>query len=253
VLHTPGGRLHPLRVRSFVGLIPLLAVHSLEPQQLERCPISAGGWSGSSSTGRKWRRASAPLTKRARTATPAGGRERDKLVRMLERVFDADEFLSDYGCAPSHATTPSTLSWNVDGDQTLHEVRYEPAESTLGPFGGNSNWRGPVWFPINYLLIEALRKYHHHYGDIVHGRGAHGLRQSWLTLARPPTSCRGAWCASSCAMGTQGAETRLRGERSSRTIPHWRDHVLFYEYFHGDTGPGSAPATRPAGRRSSPT
>jgi hypothetical protein len=161
----------------------------------------------------------------------------EKLTRILERVFDPGEFLSDYGLralSRSHAEHPFTC--RVGGQ--AYSVRYEPAESTSGLFGGNSNWRGPIWFPINYLLIEALRKYHHHYGDSFKIEVPRGSGQ-WLTLDEAADVLSDRLVSIFRRDETnQGRRPVFGGEQVFQSDPKWRDHILFYEYFHGDNGAG---------------
>jgi hypothetical protein len=246
VLHAPDGTFTPLRVRSFVGLIPLLAVQAIEPQQLENLP-------------RFRRRLDWLLKYRPHLAaqvaplSETGAHRhyqlaivgRDKLARILERMFDSDEFLSDYGLralSRAHAENPFTCRV---GEQT-YTVGYEPAESSSGLFGGNSNWRGPIWFPINYLMVEALRKYHHHYGDsltievprgsgnrLTLGQAADELSRRLVRIfLRSSPSPKGE------AGPAGGRRPVFGGEPIFQNDPHWRDHILFYEYFHGDNGAG---------------
>jgi len=221
-----------------VGLIPLLATLTLEPQQLAALP-------------RFRRRMEWFLKYRPHLAVHvapldeigAHGHyqlsivDRDQLTRILTRVFDADEFLSDYGLrslSRYHAAHPYVS--HVDAQ--TYTVAYEPAESHSGLFGGNSNWRGPIWFPTNYLLIEALRAYHHHYGDTLTVEVPTGsgnrltLAQAADELARRLTRI----FLRDVANG--GRRPVFGGEALFQNDPHWRDHLLFYEYFHGDTGAG---------------
>ncbi len=244
VLHAPDGAFIPLRLRSFVGLIPLLAVQALEPQQLENLP-------------RFRRRMDWLLKYRPHLAAQvaplsevgAHGHHqlaivgRDKLVRILERMFDSDEFLSDYGLralSRAHAGNPFTCHV---GGQT-YTVGYEPAESSSGLFGGNSNWRGPIWFPINYLMVEALRKYHHHYGDSLtievpkDSGNRLTLGQAADELARRLTRIFLRSSPEGKGETNIGRRPVFGGESLFQKDPHWRDHILFYEYFHGDNGAG---------------
>ncbi|MGH8639432.1 MAG: MGH1-like glycoside hydrolase domain-containing protein, partial [Burkholderiales bacterium] len=165
VLHAPDGTRTPLRVRSLVGLIPLLAVQTLEPEALEQME-------GFSRRMRWFVEHRPDLTGNVACMRTPGHRERrllaildpDRLRRVLRVMLDEQEFLSPYGIraiSAIHRDHPYRL--NVNG--TEYRVTYEPAESSTGLFGGNSNWRGPVWFPINYLLIEALQRFHHYHGD----------------------------------------------------------------------------------------
>jgi len=158
-----------------------------------------------------------------------------KLRRILQVMLDVSEFLSPHGvCAISRSHREHPYILNVDGSE--HRADYDPAESRTGLFGGNSNWRGPVWFPLNYLLIESLQKFHHYFGDAFRvecptGSGRH------LTL----------WEVSQ-EISRRLYRTFLRDERGRRPVygdwekfqgdQHWRDLLLFFEYFHGDTGRG---------------
>ena len=165
VLHTPGGRYLPLRVHSLVGLMPLLAVEVLEPAVLEAMPGFRERL--------EWYLTNRPdlASLISRWYEPGSGDRRlialtrgHRMKCLLRRMLDPNEFLSDYGVrslSKFHEQNPYVLE--VRGEQKV--VDYEPAESRTGLFGGNSNWRGPVWFPINYLLIESLQKFHHYYGD----------------------------------------------------------------------------------------
>jgi hypothetical protein len=162
---------------------------------------------------------------------------RDKLAQILKRMFDPAEFLSDYGLrslSRNHAESPFTCQV---GDQS-YTVHYEPAESKTGLFGGNSNWRGPIWFPINYLMIGALRSYHHHYGDsftveVPTGSG------NWLTLEQAAVELSRRLLRIFLRDESKSGHRAVFGsEPTFQTNPHWRDNVLFYEYFHGDTGAG---------------
>ena len=238
VLHTPDGRFTPLRVRSFVGLIPLVAVEALSTEELERLPNFRRRM--------EWLLKYRPhVVAHIAPLTEPGAHgdyqlaivDRERLSQVLRRVFDADEFLSDYGVrslSRAHAAQPFTCE--VNGE--MHIVEYEPGESRTHLFGGNSNWRGPVWFPINYLLIEALRKYHHIYGntftvELPRGSGHHltlaqaadevALRLERLFLRDPDRD---------------GKRAAFGGDALFQADPRWRDHILFYEYFHGDSGAG---------------
>jgi hypothetical protein len=157
----------------------------------------------------------------------------DRLRAILRRFFSKDEFLSPHGLrmlSKSHQANPYVL--NVDG--ASFRVDYEPAESTSETFGGNSNWRGPVWFPLNYLVIESLQKFHHFLGDgytIEFPTGSGRFLTLWdisLELSQRLISL-----FRSDENGKRPFQ-RFEIEQSE----HWRDHVLFHEYFHGDTGEG---------------
>jgi hypothetical protein len=150
-------------------------------------------------------------------------------------MLDENEFLSPHGIrALSRVHREHPYVFQVGGME--HRVDYDPGESTTGLFGGNSNWRGPVWFPVNYLLVEALERYHHFYGDEFKvecpvGSGkmmnlaevAHEIATRLTTPFLPDAT---------------GARPCHGGDARYATDPHWRDLVLFHEYFHGDTGRG---------------
>jgi hypothetical protein len=165
VLHTPGGRYFPLKVRSIVGLMPLLAVETIQWQLIDALP----GFKSRL----EWYLAYRPDLAGLVSRWHEPGMHETRLLALtrghrmkclLRRMLDPEEFLSDYGIrsvSKYHRNHPYRLT--VQGEEKI--VNYEPAESQTGIFGGNSNWRGPVWFPINYLLIESLQQFHHYYGD----------------------------------------------------------------------------------------
>jgi len=165
VLHLPDGGMHPLKVRSMVGLIPLFAVETLEASLLEEVPEFHARL--------RWFLEHRPdLTQLvSRWQEPGMGERRllsllrgHRMKCLLRRMLDETEFLSDYGVrAISRHHLHEPYEFHVGGQRL--EVRYQPAESESGLFGGNSNWRGPIWMPLNYLLIESLEKFHHYYGD----------------------------------------------------------------------------------------
>ena len=157
------------------------------------------------------------------------------MKRLLNRMLDPDEFLSEHGIrslSKFHLDQPYML----DLDGATHEVRYEPAESRSGLFGGNSNWRGPIWFPLNYLLIEALREFHCYYGDNFLVESPTGSSKM-ATLANVADDLSGR-LTHIFTRQDDGAR-HVHGDRAKfQTDPNWRDQVLFHEYFHGDTGAG---------------
>jgi len=235
VLQTTEGRT-PLRVRSLVGLIPLLAVETIKPGILDRMP----GFNRRL----EWFIEHRPdLTENVACMKTLGTRKRrllaildaDRLRRVLRVMLDEREFLSPHGIrsiSAIHRDHPYTLSINgLD-----YQIRYEPAESSSGLFGGNSNWRGPIWFPINYLIIEALQKFHHYLGDDFKVEFPTGSGQL-MTLADVAAE-----------LSRRLSRIFLRDERGRRPVcggldvfqndPHWRDLILFHEYFHGDNGAG---------------
>jgi hypothetical protein len=160
---------------------------------------------------------------------------RDKLEIILPQMLDTERFLSAYGLrslSKEHEAEPYSLQ--VDGQ--TYTVSYEPAESRTGLFGGNSNWRGPVWFPLNYLMIEALQKYHRYYGERLQvalptGSGRMATLDEVATdLARRLSGI--------FLRGADGRRPVYGGEELFQEGVHWRDYLLFYEYFHGDNGAG---------------
>jgi hypothetical protein len=158
----------------------------------------------------------------------------DQLRRILTRMLDEDEFLSPYGIRSlSRAHEDNPYTFKGDG---ASEVSYEPAESRTGLFGGNSNWRGPVWFPLNYLLIESLQKFHHYLGDdfkVECPTRSGQMMTLWQVAAEISRRLSRLFLKD---------ETGRRPSNGSidlfRDDPNWRDLILFYEYFHADTGQG---------------
>jgi hypothetical protein len=236
VLHLPRGDNIRLKVRSLVGLVPLLAVETMEPVVLEELP----GFRSRLEWYLSYRPDLARLV--SRWSEPGRGDRRllalvrgSRMKRLLRRMLDPDEFLADHGVrsvSRYHRDHPYVLH---AGDSTF-SVRYEPSESHSGLFGGNSNWRGPIWFPINYLLIEAVQKFHHYYGDDFKVEcPTHSGR--FLTLAQVADELEGRLVSlflrdERGRRPFHGANERLQGD------PHFRDHLLFHEYFNGDTGEG---------------
>jgi hypothetical protein len=238
VIHHPDGTHIPLKIRSFVGLIPLFAVESVEGDTLERLPRFRRRV--------EWFMKYRPhLIESIHSLAPSHvdghcflamvGRE--KLEQILPRMFDVGEFLSEYGLralSRYHAAHPYTF--HAAGQDFA--VGYEPAESRMGLFGGNSNWRGPIWFPINYLMIGALRKYHHHYGDTFKIEVPHGSGD-WLTLGAAADEISRRLVRIFLRDEEAGGRRPVFGNIACfQSDPHWRDHILFYEYFHGDNGAG---------------
>ncbi len=236
VLHTPGGRYLPLKVRSLVGLMPLLAVETIQWQLIEALP----GFKARLEWYLQYRPDLASLV--SRWQEPGMGERRlvaltrgHRMKCLLRRMLDPEEFLSDYGVrsvSKYHQAHPYVLT--VRGEEKV--VNYEPAESQTGLFGGNSNWRGPVWFPINYLLIESLQQFHHYYGDdfkvecptgsgkLMHlsevaNELSNRLIKIWVRDEKG--ECAFARASAGAVIGAQD-----------------RHRYLFHEYFHGDIGAG---------------
>jgi hypothetical protein len=158
-----------------------------------------------------------------------------RLKRLLRRALDPDEFLCDYGLralSKYHQAHP----YRLEVDDTTYTVDYEPAESRSGTFGGNSNWRGPIWFPLNYLLIESLQRFHHYYNDdfLVECPTGSG---TFLTLNQIADELSRRLIA--IFVRDQHGNRPFNGPHPMlQDDIHWRDHILFHEYFHGDTGMG---------------
>ena len=236
VIHSPDGHNIPLKIYSFVGLIPLFAVETLEPDLLEKLP-------------RFKRRMDWFIKYRphlvenvASLIEPGVGNRRllslvsqTQLARVLEHMLDEERFLSDYGLrALSKEHQEQPYSFEVDGQ--VHTVSYQPGESTTGMFGGNSNWRGPIWLPVNYLMIEALQKFNHYYGDELQVELPFGSgKKTSLDDVAAEISCR----LTKIFLRDNAGQRAFYGDNPIfQNDPHWRDQILFYEYFHGDTGVG---------------
>jgi hypothetical protein len=238
LLRLPDGSATRLKVRSMVGLLPLCATTVIEPSQRDRVP-----------------RAMAALLLRARqmpelvqSIHPTGPGHHgvgdrgifalvtpDRLRRILTRLLDEREFLSPYGIrslSKFHADHPYVF--NVHGEE--YRVDYLPAESNTGMFGGNSNWRGPIWMPVNILLIRALLNFYLYYGDTFTVECPTGSgRMMNLFEVSKEISDR---LTKMFLRDEHGHRPVYGGTRKFQSDPHWRDYVLFYEYFHGDNGAG---------------
>jgi hypothetical protein len=235
-LRLPNGQSIPMKVRSMVGLIPLFAVDTLEPQVIDKLPGFRRRM--------EWFMQNRPdLCGNIASLSREGMESRrllslvapSRLIRVLERMLSEAEFLSPHGIralSKYHQQQPFILP--VDGQE--YRVDYEPAESNTGVFGGNSNWRGPVWFPVNFLLIESLQKFNHYFGSDVQVEFPTGSGQK--------TTLGDAACQLSQRLShiflrdSQGRRAVFGGTEKFQTDPHFRDHILFYEYFHGDNGAG---------------
>ena len=236
VLNTSDDQLIPLKVRSMVGLIPLFAVETIDQSMLDQLPEFAGRL--------KWyldyRPELAALV--GKWNIPGRGERRllslvpgERIRPILARLLDETEFLSDYGVrAVSRVHRDHPYEFGV-GDQVL-SVGYQPGESNSGLFGGNSNWRGPIWMPVNYLLIESLQQFHYYYHDELMvecptGSGHHvTIDQAAAELARRLTKL--------FLKDSSGRRPVLAYHPKLHGDPHFRDYVLFHEYFHGDSGRG---------------
>jgi hypothetical protein len=225
-----------LKVRSMVGLLPLIAVAVLEDAHIQQLTGFRKRMNWFLENRRELaRHVSFRKTASARAHYMLAIPSRDRLERVLRYMLDENEFLSPFGLrslSRIHKDHPFTLRVN---DQEFR-VDYTPAESTTGLFGGNSNWRGPIWFPVNYLIVEALERYHHFYGDTLKVECPTGSG-NFMTLDSVADELRRRLSTIFLAdsLGRRpchGADSRYAND------PHWRDLVLFHEYFHGDNGRG---------------
>jgi hypothetical protein len=235
-LRLPSGQSIPMKVRSMVGLIPLFAVDTIEPQVIDQLagfrrrmewfqhnrPDLCGNVASLQIEGTGSRRLLSLVAP-------------SRLIRVLERMLSEAEFLSPHGIralSKYHQQHPFVLP--VDGQD--NRVDYEPAESNTGLFGGNSNWRGPVWFPVNYLLIESLQKFNYYFGNDV--------QVEFPTGSGKKTTLGDVACQLSRRLShiflrdAHGRRAVFGGTEKFQSDPHFRDHILFYEYFHGDNGAG---------------
>ncbi len=229
----------PLKVRSMVGLLPLIAVEVLEQEVIRRLP-------GFDKRMRWFLENRKDLSRHISYVETLGEMHayarhllaipsKPRLERVLRYLLDENEFLSPHGVrsvSRFHAQHPYTYRAGDD----VFRVEYDPAESTTGLFGGNSNWRGPVWFPVNYLLVEALERYHHFYGDTLKVECPTGSGDM-MTLDRVAAQLR-CRLASIFLPDEEGRRPCHAQSRRYAKDPHWRDLLLFYEYFHGDDGRG---------------
>ncbi len=235
VLHLTHGESLHLKLRSMVGIIPLFATEVIEAEVLDAFPGFKRRF--------EWFINNRPnLTKNLACMEAKGIGERrllsivnpDKLKNILSKLFDEAEFLSPYGTrsvSKFHANHPYTFA--ADGQQ--YKVQYEPAESMSGLFGGNSNWRGPIWFPVNYLLVESLQKFHHYLGNDFKVEYPTGSAQS-MTLAEVATELSRR--LTSIFLRNDAGSRPVHGQKSRFQDPYWHDLILFHEYFHGDNGAG---------------
>ena len=235
VLHYDNGQNIPLKVRSMVGLIPLFAVETLEPELVDSLP----GFKRRM----QWFIENRPaLGDHIETESTENGPRRflslvnrHRLKQVLGYMLDESEFLSPYGIralSRYHRDHPYIMA--VNGNE--HRVDYEPAESSTGLFGGNSNWRGPIWFPVNYLLIESLQKFHFFLGDnykVECPTGSGNTATLWDVAAEISHRLTRIF-----ERGDNGRRPVFGGTEKFQTDPHWRDLIPFYEYFHGDNGAG---------------
>jgi hypothetical protein len=236
LLRFPDRSSFPMKIRSMVGLIPLFAIETLEPEMLDKLP----GFKRRMDWFIENRE---DLTSNVACMRTTGRRERrllavvdeDRLRRVLQVMLDENEFLSPHGIralSRFHQDHPYKL--HVDGME--YRVDYEPAESSTGLFGGNSNWRGPIWFPVNYLIIESLQKFHHYLGTdfkVECPTGSGQMMTLWEVAAEISRRLNNIFLRNE-----EGRRPVNGGVEKFQSDPHWRDYILFYEYFHGDNGAG---------------
>ncbi len=236
VLNLPDGCHLPMKVRSMVGLIPLFAVETMDADTLDMLRGFKGRLEWFIDNREELKKNVACMR------TPGAGERRllsivnqDKLRRILRKMLDENEFLGPYGVraiSKFHQSNPYVF--HVNGQE--YRVDYEPAESTSGLFGGNSNWRGPVWFPVNFLLIESLQKFHYYLGDsfrVECPTGSGTEMTLWEVAAELSHRLMSIFLKDS-----SGRRPVYGGIEKFQNDPHWRDLILFHEYFHGDNGAG---------------
>ena len=243
VLYMPGGSNIPVKIRSLVGLSPLFAVETLEPELLAKVPNFTRRM--------EWFLNNRPdlASLVSRWHEPGIGETRllsllrgSRMKALLRRMLNETEFLSDYGIrslSKEHEANPYWIECGgsmTDSCGAQSSVKYEPAESTTAMFGGNSNWRGPVWFPMNYLLIESLKKFHSYYGDDFKIECPVGSgNYTTISNAADEISRR---LTSIFTNDEHGHRPVYNKYPKMQNDQHFKDHILFYEYFHGDNGRG---------------
>lgn len=236
VLELPDGHALPLKIRSMVGLIPLFAVETLSPEVLDKLPDFKRRV--------EWVLANKPKLANLVSRWNESGKGETRLLSLLRghrmkcllrRMLDETEFLSTYGIralSKYHKENPYIFRHNGDA----HTVGYQPAESDTYLFGGNSNWRGPIWFPVNYMIIESLVKFHHYYGDdfkVEYPTGSGKLLS--LEQIAGELSKR---LMRIFVRNKEGKRPVFGDCEKQQSDPNFKDHLLFFEYFHGDTGRG---------------
>ena len=236
MMHLPDGRIEPIKVLSVVGLIPLFAVETIEPEVLERLPVFRERM--------EWflreRPEMAALV--SRWNEPGRGERRllsllrgHRMKCLLRKALDERHFLSPYGLR-SISRTLAEQPYSVWLDGKPYTVRYEPAESETGLFGGNSNWRGPIWTPMNFLLVESLQKFHHYYGNDFTVECPVGSGRKGTLLEAADEIVRRH--ARLFLPDEHGARPSMSGHPLFTRDPTFRELVHFHEYFDGDTGRG---------------
>jgi hypothetical protein len=238
LLRLPDGTAKRLKVRSLVGLLPLCATTVVEKRQRDLVPTAMGYV-----TERRRRMPELAATMHPTGPGHLGVAERgllalvgpERLRRILAKMLDENEFLGPHGIrsiSKFHERNPYVL--HVNGQE--HRVDYLPAESNTGMFGGNSNWRGPVWMPVNVLIIRALLNFYLYYGDNfkIECPTGSGRLMNLFEVSKEIADR----LTRTFTRDAQGRRPVYGGAEKFQSDPHWRDHILFYEYFHGDNGAG---------------
>ena len=236
VLRLPDGSAQRLKVRSIVGLLPLCAATVLEPEEIARVPNAI-------ERGHAFLARFPHLAEHITLPTKpaANGRrllavlDERRLRRVLRRMLDEEEFLSPFGIR-SLSRFHHDHPYRFQVGERSFSVSYQPAESESGSFGGNSNWRGPVWMPINQLIVRALLNLHRYYGESFKVECPTGSGQLLTLLEIAEEIARRIFAI--FRRGPDGRRPLYGGAETFHTDPHWRDVILFYEYFHGDNGAG---------------
>jgi hypothetical protein len=236
VLHTPEDRRTPMKIRSMVGLIPLFAVEVLDEELFQSMPEFTQRL--------EWFLKNRPELAGLISRWGVKGKNERHLLsllrghrmkRLLKRMLDENEFLSTYGIrALSKEYDANPYRFSVNGNE--FSVKYTPGEGDTSLFGGNSNWRGPIWFPVNYLLIESLQRFHHYYGDefkIEHPTGS-GRMQTLQEIANDLSNR----LVNIFARNDSGERPVFGHYPRIQNDPKFSDYLFFYEYFHGDNGRG---------------
>jgi len=238
LLRLPDGSATRLKVRSMVGLLPLCATTVTETWQRERVPATMARIQE-----RLRRMPELAATMHPTGAGHLGVNERgiialltpERLRRILTKMLDENEFLSPYGIralSRFHADHPYVF--HANGQE--HRVDYLPAESNTGMFGGNSNWRGPIWMPVNVMIIRSLLNFYTYYGDnfTIECPTGSGTMMNLFEVAKEISDR----LTRIFLRDSSGRRPVYGGTEKFQQDPHWRDHILFYEYFHGDNGAG---------------
>jgi hypothetical protein len=238
MLRLPDGSAQRLKVRSMVGLLPLCATTVVEPWQRELVPEMI---TALQERARQMPEAFKSIHPTGQGHLGVGNRgmiallNQDRLRRILSKMLDDNEFLSPYGIrslSKFHERNPYIL--HVNGQE--YRVDYLPGESNTGMFGGNSNWRGPVWMPVNIMIIRALLNFYLYYGDnfTIECPTGSGKVMNLFEVSKEIAER----LSRIFLRNKQGQRPVYGGTEKFQSDPNWRDHLLFYEYFHGDNGAG---------------